>query len=117
MEQGFVEVTNMFEESAAVYMLCWNEEVLYVGKSKDVFTRVGDHRRRMRKGITFKFNRVLVRFCKPNELYRLEFTYIRKYRPRYNIYDNVIQPVTNVKVDLSSIGLDISAFKPIRRLI
>lgn len=80
MIEDFEDVTHLFNRSCGIYVLLDGDAVCYVGQSRDVVYRVNIHRRDMR----FKFNKVLVRYCEPHQLDRLETELIKQYKPLFN---------------------------------
>ena len=60
-----------------VYFLFCGEELIYVGQSVDVLSRLTNHRN---KG----FDRYSVILCEPEELTDLEAAYILLFKPRLN---------------------------------
>ena len=94
--EGFVDVGEIL--CSGVYALVHRRQVVYVGKSKNMLTRIYSHRhvygdRRGKrkqfpswypiKGILF--DRVWVRPCPLDQMDSLEREMIARYRPRYNI--------------------------------
>lgn len=89
MLSGFVEVSEVLR--SGVYALAYKGEVVYVGKSKCMLTRVETHRGLFRrkapswmpvKGI--QFDQVYVRPCPLAMLDALEVEMINLYKPRLN---------------------------------
>lgn len=75
-----VEGAIPFDSSSGVYFLIKNEEVIYVGKSVNVFDRIGAHRRE--GGAWFdSFN--VIR-CGLDEMAALEEKYILAFMPKMN---------------------------------
>lgn len=64
-----------------IYFLINNDDVVYVGQTKNGLYRPFSHRNK-------DFNRVEIIECKENELDLLEDYYILKYQPIYNIKIN-----------------------------
>ena len=63
-----------------VYFLLDNEEVVYIGQSVNIFSRILDHQRGNKKFTDFKYIE-----CEKEELNRLEYMYYQKYNPtKYN---------------------------------
>lgn len=72
---------------SGVYFLFQGDELVYVGKSKDVSTVVARHRSRtVVYGVsTFKrFNRMFVKRCSQRRLDEVERACITHFRPKYN---------------------------------
>lgn len=93
---GFQNVSSLLR--AGVYALCKNGVVIYVGKSKSLYSRIYTHRNlssrgkgktvpswmpQSLKGIVF--DEVHIRTCTVDELDTLEAAMINLYKPKYNI--------------------------------
>lgn len=74
-------------EYCGIYFLIDCDEVVYVGQSVDIRSRLEQHSNAgMAKGTKEKnFNRFFFVNCQREELDRLEAYYILKFRPKYNI--------------------------------
>lgn len=70
----------LYESVCGVYFLLQDEDIVYVGQSINVLTRLAEHFRASLK----QFNRVFVIECKAAELNHLEAMYIDKFRPKFN---------------------------------
>jgi predicted GIY-YIG superfamily endonuclease len=70
-----------------VYFLIDCYEVVYVGQSVDVKSRLQQHSDSGNKGMAYEknFNRFFFIQCEKEELKKLEAYYILKFRPKYNI--------------------------------
>ena len=89
---GGREVTDVLR--SGVYALIYAEEVIYIGKAKDLNTRIYSHRnvwRRYKKGDKLPpnvrpmlFSRVHVWTCQEYALDKLERELIAKYMPKHN---------------------------------
>lgn len=91
---GFVDATEVLR--SGVYLLCAKGTVMYVGKAKQLCTRIYTHRQawaRKRRGLenapwlrakAIPFDQVLIRPCAEKEMDALERALIAEYRPRYN---------------------------------
>jgi len=85
----------------AVYLLCYAEEVVYVGKSINVKNRIANHRSSDKL-----FDSVVVIEI-PNEadMYILEVVFINKYKPMYNIESKAEEHMTlSVKIADSTVA-------------
>lgn len=111
----------------AVYWLYYDNKLVYVGKSTNLFSRLGNHARRSAKlrGQTawilgdsgVKFNRVMVWWCTIEELHALELQHIRAYRPPGNIAGvSEIDELTHLELLQSKIMTDETPLKWRRRL-
>lgn len=95
-----IDVSFIFENLSGVYLLCQDETIVYIGKSKNVVARILQHKeiyRQFRLGKrvglngpknTFKpikFNRVLF-VPEENDLERAEIEHmlVQKHMPKYN---------------------------------
>lgn len=104
-EDGFIDVSVV--RLAGIYLLLYKGVVVYVGQSRQVYTRVYQHlmaRGKLRKTVYtknpkpklkvgFAFDQVLVRACTISELDDMEKELIRKYRPKHNIQHNAPPPI------------------------
>ena len=61
-----------------IYLLLYEQEVVYVGQSKIGLLRPYSHKDKI-------FTDVVVIYCEENELDKKETDYIRKYKPKYNM--------------------------------
>ena len=111
--------------TCAVYALCWQQEVVYVGKSTAVHNRVAKHRNNYLRWLKGKpryhildhsadviqFDEVCVRYCKQYEMDDLEFAMIQKYKPDFNIQHMRAHPIEvevragKLDVNLEGLGL------------
>lgn len=70
-----------YKKSHTVYFLISKEEIVYVGRSVDVFKRLGDHSSGYEKKVFDCY------FCiktNENNVSKLEKKYIAKFKPKYN---------------------------------
>jgi hypothetical protein len=70
----------VFDRICGVYFLLKDDEIVYIGQSISVLTRLGEHKR----DITKEFNRVYVIECPVGSLSRFEAMYIDKFKPKHN---------------------------------
>lgn len=63
-----------------VYFLMQDKEVVYIGSSNDIFTRVGNHKAEKLK----IFDNYCFVECQTEILLQKELDYIVKYKPKYN---------------------------------
>ena len=92
--EGFDEVSVILR--AGVYALVSRGVVIYVGKAKNLYSRIYTHRtqaKRAKRGLNipswlpikgFVFDQVFVRTCKLEDLDTLEAEMINIYKPRFN---------------------------------
>jgi Bacteriophage lambda integrase, Arm DNA-binding domain len=69
-----------FDRICGIYFLLLDAEIVYIGKSTSVMTRLANHKFQAEK----EFNRVFVLECLPSALDRMERLYISKFSPKYN---------------------------------
>lgn len=93
--EGFLEISPVLK--AGVYALVAKGVVIYIGKSKTLYSRIYTHRQnwsRARSGKLppawmtvrgFLFDQVFIRPCHVDRLDELEAEMINKYKPRYNV--------------------------------
>lgn len=84
----FDDITDLFPLICGVYILYWEDEIVYVGQSQDVCRRVQEHHQGW-----MAFDKVMVKRCEPIELSALEFRLIRKHCPRHNKVYKQPQPI------------------------
>lgn len=87
-------VLEAFPKEAGVYLFKVNEEVIYVGSSKNLYKRMTQHRSSIRQGWDHGYKQDLYQYLQTNpfvvefqltEDYRkLEQELIERYHPRYN---------------------------------
>lgn len=70
---------------SGIYFLIHDEEIVYVGQSVDVKSRLDQHSRGDDVHDPKLFNRYFVIMCDTSELNNLEAYYINKFHPKYNI--------------------------------
>lgn len=81
LEAGFITRRAMsFDRIVGVYFLLQDDEIVYVGQSTNIMTRLSNHKFEATK----LFSRVFVMECPEAHLDRLERLYIDKFKPRYN---------------------------------
>lgn len=74
------DVTHYMRDICGVYLLYLNEEIVYIGKSTHVPSRIRVHA----KG-KIRFNRVMVAYCLEAELDKLEHKLLQLHKPVENI--------------------------------
>jgi len=93
--EGFVDITVI--RRCGVYLMLWKGEVVYVGQSIKLHSRVSNHihgqsKRQVKlSGRTIRgavFDRILVMPCALADLDRVEKELIEKYQPKHNIKHN-----------------------------
>lgn len=114
---GFEELTGV-ATPCGVYCLVWKGEAVYVGQSKNLYSRIGEHLRKRgkeRRKATeriwltpgdhrreMRFDEVWVKWCAVHELERLELTFIKQLKPRWNI--QVREPLPEVKINIRQLA-------------
>lgn len=125
---GFHDVTEVLR--SGVYILCSKGQVIYVGKSKKMISRVNNHRSvwaEKRKGKAswlydqlgipgILFDEVHVRPCPAEDLDRLEREMIDRYRPKYNQTLRKTGPIkAPITLNINGVAIPLnSAAKPAR---
>ena len=121
--QGFEPLPGVNAPSG-VYLLLSAGKIVYVGQSKNVYSRMYAHhnaRRRGRRrngsefltpgdirGMAIPFDQVLVKFIPERDLDLVEAELIQRYRPRFNISIPQITKLPNgVKVDIGAIAREL----------
>lgn len=101
---GFYDLSPMLK--SGVYLLMRQGVVVYVGKSKELYTRIYTHRtnyKALRKGKVLppwmrvraiNFDQVMVRPCAVGELDALEVEMINHYKPKFNILYKTDEKIT-----------------------
>lgn len=114
---GFVNISEALK--CGVYALVAKGEVVYVGQSKVMLTRIYSHRNANRKsgnlpswfpvkGITF--DEVHVQPCHPDRLNELENQLINRYKPKFNKLLKTHLPIsTPFNLNVGGIALAINA--------
>ena len=110
IEDGFEELPKVVKPSG-VYLLLRGVVVVYVGKSKNVYSRMSQHYYNMKKGMRgyrpspidcnnyqLRFDQALVHWCAWGELDKLEVYYINRYKPKWNVYVPAVLPELNVDI-------------------
>ena len=85
---------DVFPKEAGVYLFSTNEEVIYVGSSKNLYHRISVHKTAIKKGSEHGYKQDLYNYLQSNKFtvefkttdnYRqLEQEFIEKYHPKYN---------------------------------
>jgi excinuclease UvrABC nuclease subunit len=68
----------------AIYVLYQGAEVVYVGQSSNVFSRLATHKKEAKK----EFDSFRILYCRHNRMTYWERRLIKKYEPKYNISQN-----------------------------
>lgn len=93
--EGFVRFREVLTPTA-IYVLRWRGEIVYIGKSRNVYGRLAKHRQNLARkraglrpylndGKVFEFDDVWVKWVAIDELDREEQRLISKYRPKANV--------------------------------
>lgn len=102
---GFTDVSELLR--CGVYALCKRGVVIYVGKSKSLYSRIYTHRNLASRGKGKKlpswmpqslkgidFDQVFIRTCTLDDIDALEHDMINLYKPKYNMSLRNALPVT-----------------------
>ena len=93
--EGFVDVSAVLQ--AGVYALAKRGVVIYVGKSKSMYSRIYTHRNLARRGSRgqkipswlpvkgFTFDEVFVFPCHVDKIDEVEAAMVNRYKPKYNM--------------------------------
>ena len=77
-----------FKEDYIIYALINNNEIVYIGQSKNIFLRLNDHRASNKVFDSWCVVENLGTYTTSKEVNRLEEKYIRKFLPKYNKIHN-----------------------------
>lgn len=117
--EGFTDVSLLLR--AGVYALCKRGVVIYVGKSKSLYSRIYTHKHFANRGAKgrkipdwlpvkgIQFDEVFIRPCVLEDLDKLEYEMVNLYKPRYNqsLKNNLKAPLTTIFV--AGVQLNLSA--------
>tara|TARA_R110000796_G_scaffold82181_1_gene180505 strand:+ start:114 stop:488 length:375 start_codon:yes stop_codon:yes gene_type:complete len=88
-----------FKESFIIYALIRNNEIVYIGQSKKILSRIGQHLQGEKEFDSWSIVENLGEYGTAGELNRLEKKYIRKFMPVYNInYNKLNKKIFKIKV-------------------
>jgi hypothetical protein len=91
-QEQIVKASIPWERSTGVYFLVWNDEVVYVGQSVNVYSRITHHSAK-------EFDRYAYIPCHEDALDRLESLYIHCFRPRLNGNANSTEKSAPIRLD------------------
>ena len=124
-DDDFHEVSPIL--SCGVYALVHRGVIVYIGQSKVMLGRIGNHRAQWgrKRGVASSaprgilFDQVFVRPCTPEQLNALESSMIAKYQPKYNVQLRAPLPPDLLHI-LSATGVTLSSLHsalppPVRR--
>lgn len=81
-----------FQDTYIIYALINKDEIVYIGQSKNILKRIGDHRTSRKVFDSWCIVENLGIYTTSKEVNRLEEKYIRKFLPKYNkIYNSKYQ--------------------------
>ena len=92
--EGFTDVSLILQ--SGVYALAKRGIIIYVGKAKNLYSRIYTHRNFANRGAKGQkipswlpikgmvFDEVFVFPCRPDQLDEVEATMVNKYKPKYN---------------------------------
>lgn len=110
-EQELLKISRKVTKSKGVYFLIDGNDIVYVGKSNNIVSRIGEHLHEKTKN----FNRYYTHPNLNNSTYIMEELYIRLFRPKYNIEYNQNNSVKIIN-DLTNRMHSILSHKKILRL-
>lgn len=84
-----IDISLLCKTISGVYILYKNEQIVYIGRAKNMIVRIIQHRIMKARG-KFDFNGVKIIPCEGFEMKKLESDLIRHYNPSYNINKNII---------------------------
>lgn len=79
-----LKIAQPFPKCEGIYFLFDGEEIVYVGQSKDVCRRVGNHRLKKREHEPKTFDKFAFIQCDAEKIDEIETFYIAKFNPKYN---------------------------------
>jgi hypothetical protein len=91
-QEQIVKASIPWERSTGVYFLVWNDEVVYVGQSVNVYSRITHHSSK-------EFDKYAYIPCHEDALDRLESLYIHCFRPRLNGNANATEKSAPIRLD------------------
>ena len=83
-----IDLSLLCKTISGVYILYKLNEIVYVGRARNIIVRVIQHRIMKARG-KFDFDGVKIIPCEGFEMKKLESDLIRHYRPIYNINKNI----------------------------
>ena len=128
---GFANVAEILK--CGVYLLVRKGQVVYVGRSKSMLSRIYSHRiawQRVRKGLKphpflnikgMLFDEILIQPCHPDKVKDLELQMIAKYRPKHNIVgmpkncEPFVIHVNGIELQIGGILPHLPKEEPLRR--
>jgi predicted GIY-YIG superfamily endonuclease len=91
-KESILAAANDVEKTSGVYFLINDEEIVYVGQSVNIHSRIHDHT--SSNGMRKKFNKFAFVCCNEDELDAVESVYIHMLQPK----DNATKPNNEEKV-------------------
>lgn len=117
---GFANISEILK--SGIYVLVLRGTIVYVGKSKNLYSRIYTHRsmynRKRRGGAApdwlpvkaIKFDEVHVRPCHVDLLDKLEYEMINLYKPKYNqMLKNGLKVVTPITLSINGASVTLNA--------
>lgn len=87
-KKEILSIKREFKEDYIIYALINNNEIVYIGQSKNIFLRLNDHRASNKVFDSWCVVENLGTYTTSKEVNRLEEKYIRKFLPKYNKIHN-----------------------------
>lgn len=112
------DVTHWTRDICGVYFLYLNDELVYIGQSTHIPSRVRTHA----KIGKIRFNKVMATYCLKEELNALEHRLLQQHKPRENIRQHNYgghgkpkppPPVPSPSINLAKLGITLN---PKRRM-
>jgi excinuclease UvrABC nuclease subunit len=111
--RGFVTIP-VGKRISGVYVLLRYGDIIYVGQSKALFSRLDDHMRvrkargpvgsgdeRTNKMRFIPFTHIMIKWCSEQKALELEAELINRYKPEYNI--RVPEPMVDYEIDIDAL--------------
>ena len=121
--EGFEDVTTLLR--SGVYILVKRGVVIYVGKSKSLYSRIYTHKHFANRGAKGKtiaswlpvkgmqFDEVHIRYCHVDALDRVETETINKYKPHYNTnLKNGLKVRAPITLNIGGVTLALNSASP-----
>lgn len=121
--EGFEDVSTLLR--SGIYVLVKRGVVIYVGKSKNLYSRIYTHKHFANRGAKGKavpswlpvkgmqFDEVHIRYCHVDDLDALEAETINKYKPHYNTnLKNGLKVKAPITLNIGGVSLALNSAPP-----
>lgn len=121
--EDFQDVSTLLR--SGIYALVKRGVVIYVGKSKSLYSRIYTHKHFANRGAKGKaipswlpvkgmqFDQVFIRYCHVDDLDRLEAEMVNKYKPHYNTnLKNNLKVRAPITLDIGGVVLGLNDSPP-----